>query len=291
MTGIYQIKNLVNNKSYIGLSVDIEKRWAQHKNALNKNRHCNEKLQNAWNKYGVENFQWNILEECEYEKCFDREIYYIQLFNSFDQGYNLTRGGDKGGSEYWEKPVYVYTLQGDFALEFRSRAEAERQLGCHSIKECCLGSCSRGYSKVNQEWYQYSYEYKKQIQPYIFKGKKKEVYQLDETGKILNIFSSGSDACRAVGASPRCHNLRDAIASHKKWKEYYWDYADDYSKDWLPYNEYKILAIDENGKVVGHYKNASDAANKLGLDNSSICKILKGTRCTTGGLSFKKIED
>ena len=98
--GIYCIENLINQNKYIGQSNDIYTRWKEHKFELNKNTHHNRYLQNAWNKYGTENFQWNILEECEYEKCFDREIYYIQLFNSFDQGYNLTRGGDKGGSEY-----------------------------------------------------------------------------------------------------------------------------------------------------------------------------------------------
>lgn len=290
MTGIYQIKNIITGKSYIGLSINIEKRWQQHKSALNKNKHCNNKLQNAWNKDGANNFQWIVLEECEYKDCFNKEIYYIRLYNSFNQGYNLTEGGDKGCSEYWEKPVYVYDLSGNFVTDFRSRAEAERQLECHSIKECCLKTCNRGYSKTNQTWYQYSYEFKEKMSPFVFKGKMKQVYQLNQKGEVLKTFDSGSNACRAVGADPRCHNLRDAIKTHKMWHGYYWDYVENHSDGWEPYDEYKIIAIDLEGNIVGKYRNALDAAHQLGLQHSSICKVLKGTNHTTGNLIFKEIQ-
>lgn len=290
MTGIYQIRDIINNKSYIGLSINIEKRWLQHKSALNRNKHCNQKLQNAWNKYGAENFEWNVLEQCEYQDCFNKEIEYIQYFNSFEDGYNSTTGGDKGCSEHWEKPVYVYDLNGCFVTDFRSRAEAERQLQCHSIKECCLGYCNRGFSKTNQKWYQYSYQYADHINPFIFKGKMKQVYQLDINGNILQTFNSGADACRAVGANPKCHNLRDAIQTHKPWHNYYWDYVENHSEDWEPYDELTIMAINSEGEVIGKFRNALDAANQLGLQHSAICKVLKGTRHTTGGLIFKDIN-
>lgn len=62
-SGIYQIKNLVNGKSYIGSSNNIKKRWTVHISRLNKNRHANPHLQNAWNKYGKNNFLFEILHE------------------------------------------------------------------------------------------------------------------------------------------------------------------------------------------------------------------------------------
>ena len=49
----------------------------------------------------------------------------------------------------------------------------------------------------------------------------KQVYQLDKDGNILQIFQSGADACRALGVNPLCHNLRDAINTHKPWHNYY----------------------------------------------------------------------
>ena len=65
MSGIYMIRNIINNKVYIGQSSDLKDRLAHHKSSLRHNRHYSSYLQNAWNKYGEENFEFIILEECE----------------------------------------------------------------------------------------------------------------------------------------------------------------------------------------------------------------------------------
>ena len=53
-SGIYRIKNIINNNCYYGSSKDINKRWNKHKNELNKDKHGNILLQRSWNKYGKE---------------------------------------------------------------------------------------------------------------------------------------------------------------------------------------------------------------------------------------------
>jgi group I intron endonuclease len=63
ISGIYKIINKVNGKYYIGSSYRICVRWNRHKNLLFKNKHENEHLQRAWNKYGGENFEFVIIEE------------------------------------------------------------------------------------------------------------------------------------------------------------------------------------------------------------------------------------
>ena len=73
MTGIYKITCLATNKSYIGQSVSIKRRWATHKRELAKNIHYNTYLQNAYNKYGEENFTYEILELCSKDKLNERE--------------------------------------------------------------------------------------------------------------------------------------------------------------------------------------------------------------------------
>ena len=63
--GIYGIKNKINNKIYIGQSINIETRFKTHLRELKQQKHANSKLTNSYNKYGVENFELEILEECD----------------------------------------------------------------------------------------------------------------------------------------------------------------------------------------------------------------------------------
>lgn len=93
MVGIYLITNLQNGKKYVGQSQDIEARWYKHKNALKNGTHVNSPLQYAWNKYGPEAFNFSILEECALEELDQKERYYIQLYDTYNSGYNLDKGG------------------------------------------------------------------------------------------------------------------------------------------------------------------------------------------------------
>ncbi len=95
--GIYSITNVVNNKKLIGQSSDIKRRFTSHKWRLRNNRHENQYLQNAWNKYGSENFKFEIIVTCQVESLDMEEIKQIELFNTKqrDFGYNLQDGGDR----------------------------------------------------------------------------------------------------------------------------------------------------------------------------------------------------
>lgn len=93
MIGIYKFTNQLNNKSYIGQSIDIEKRKREHlRNAYNYN--LDNSFYQALRKYGIINFSFEILEECEKERLNEREIYWIQYYDTYKKGYNMTPGGD-----------------------------------------------------------------------------------------------------------------------------------------------------------------------------------------------------
>jgi group I intron endonuclease len=93
---IYSITNLVNDKKYIGLTKNINKRFRAHKKNLKNNNHHNRHLQYAWDKYGKEIFSFELIESnIPIDKIEEKEIYYIKTFDSFHNGYNLTSGGEK----------------------------------------------------------------------------------------------------------------------------------------------------------------------------------------------------
>nr|WP_285845777.1 GIY-YIG nuclease family protein [Metabacillus idriensis] len=90
------IKNLKNNKIYIGQSIDLDRRIKSHIRDLNKGHHRNQYLQRAWNKYGEKNFSFTILDYCEISELDNKEKNYIVKFNSLvdHNGYNLDSGGN-----------------------------------------------------------------------------------------------------------------------------------------------------------------------------------------------------
>jgi group I intron endonuclease len=88
MTGIYIITNTKTNKSYIGKSTDIERRWKKHISALNLNKHINLDLQSDWIKYGQDSFSFKVLEVCSKDILTNRENHWIDIFNARAYGYN-----------------------------------------------------------------------------------------------------------------------------------------------------------------------------------------------------------
>jgi group I intron endonuclease len=92
-SGIYIIKNVINNKVYIGSAINISKRFSVHKSRLNRNDHHSKHLQNAWNKYGSENFTFDILEIIEENRLIEMEQIWMNFFVSYDDefGYNICK--------------------------------------------------------------------------------------------------------------------------------------------------------------------------------------------------------
>lgn len=101
--GIYKITNTTNSKAYVGQSSDIKVRFKSHISDLKRGAHSNRYLQNSWSKHGEEAFEFEILELCTKDKTSEREIYWIKKLNTFNDGYNLTEGGEGAtGYEFTE---------------------------------------------------------------------------------------------------------------------------------------------------------------------------------------------
>lgn len=92
---IYCIKNTVNDKLYVGKTLlPLEKRFKEHCKESGKNRHGNRPLYKAMRKYGKEKFSICLLEQVDIENLAAREVYWIAHLNTYEYGYNATRGGD-----------------------------------------------------------------------------------------------------------------------------------------------------------------------------------------------------
>lgn len=96
---LYKITNSINNKTYFGITGDIQDRFDYHRTRAFQPKHkeYDKVLYRAFRKYGIENFTFEILsEDLSIEKAKELEIEYIKKFNStsHDLGYNVTRGGD-----------------------------------------------------------------------------------------------------------------------------------------------------------------------------------------------------
>jgi len=92
-TGIYRIRNLITNDCYYGSSKNIEKRWIRHKNDLKNNKHINIILTRSWEKYGEENFEFEIVEICDMENLKQIEQKYLDLKPKYNIGISAS-GGD-----------------------------------------------------------------------------------------------------------------------------------------------------------------------------------------------------
>ena len=92
-TGIYKLTNLKNQKVYIGQAANLADRWKDHIKAGLGIDTPNNMLYAAMIKDGVENFTFEVLEECERSALNDRETYYIEFYRSQEHGYNMTKGG------------------------------------------------------------------------------------------------------------------------------------------------------------------------------------------------------
>lgn len=113
ISGIYAIINKINNKIYIGSSCDIGGRIYWHLNYLKNNRHHNDKLQNAWNKYGKDNFYINIVyRDIDIKDLEKYEQFVMDLFNVTEDGYNIALKADRSEMSQETKDKISKSLKG-----------------------------------------------------------------------------------------------------------------------------------------------------------------------------------
>ena len=158
---IYKIVNDINDKVYIGKTeFNIEKRFKEHCKDSQK-RYENRPLYKAMNKYGIEHFSIEKIEECN--NLEEREIYWIKYYNSFENGYNATLGGD--GKSYIDYNILIdLFLKGFNITEIANKTGHDKGYISQILKE---------KGNISQE----------NINIQSIKSQEKQVIMLDKTTK------------------------------------------------------------------------------------------------------------
>ena len=253
ITGVYIIKNLKNEKVYVGQSVDIKSRWRTHKRELNNNSHKNIKLQNAWNKYGRDNFSFEVILTCSKEELNSNEKYYVTKYNSYKDGYNMTFGGNDNTSYPKEFGEKISNTRNNFSKEKKEEIR-KKNLEVH-MEECI------------------------------------PIYQLDLEGNVLKLWQSTRLAAHTLGiyqsCIQNCLNLKRRTYKNSIWireKDFESFDINNYRK--CGTQPRTIIQRNVDGEIIKIWKSAN-SASKEGFDCSAIIRCCKGKYKTHKGYKWE----
>lgn len=134
---IYLITNDVNSKVYVGQTIQtLNKRFNGHCCYSKSDRSSNMYIKRAIHKYGRDKFHITLLEECPIDLLNERERYWISFYNSYNEGYNLTKGGQESTNFHRLEDTIDIKKFEQYILEFRPLA---REVAKHfGISKCSV---------------------------------------------------------------------------------------------------------------------------------------------------------
>lgn len=284
--GIYKITNTINNKVYIGQSSNIEERWKKH-------RYANDDftIHKAIRKYGIENFTFSILEECSKEYLNDREVYWINYYNSLEEGYNMIPGGSNGAGYAKGLPVEQYSLGGKHIATYDSAKQAAEATGIQHTDICRC--CREEYARAGL--YQWRYKNsKKWITPIDIQviSIKRKINQYSLEGKFLQQYENLAEASKTTGIS------KSTICNVCKGKGhtaggFRWTYEGESLIMNQPRGGHKkkVNQYDQNNNLLQTFSSISEASKITGITLSSISAVCRGQRKTAGGYKWEFNEE
>lgn len=284
---IYKITNAINGKIYIGqTSRTINVRWREHKSRSKTGDKSY--LHNAIAKYGTENFEIEMVEECPQLLLNEREIYWIDFFNSYyPNGYNLTVGG--GGNQKIDQEKIVQLWE-----EGLARQEIAERLG---IASSTVSAHLQGYPTYSVTESRSRTEQKNQTH---FKPKKK-VCQYTWEGKFIKQYNSLREAVEAFGENERTISYLSAACRGAlyTWRGYQWRYAGDAPPAPLKnpiFPKRKVAQYTLEGKLVKIFPSTCAAAREVDPKQATtivanqIQQVCRHNRKTARGYRWEYID-
>lgn len=278
MPYIYKIENQINHKVYIGKTLyTIERRYSQHLDNAKRSYLQHLPLYAAMIKYGVDNFKVFEVEYVEnYKELSQKEIYWVKYFQSYEKGYNATRGGD--GSL-----LYDYEIIWDFWESGLTIKEISEEVGCNDFVVRTVLTLHNISTEERKER-----SYYRQLdshRPY-----QRPVYKIDpNTNKILEEFESVSSAARSVnGDNSTLSKICDTnkIGYGFRWKYKEQDYV---KKDFSPK---AVCQLDlKTREILQVFPSISAAARAINGDSSYLSKVCRGIQKSSKGFGWCYLSD
>lgn len=271
---IYKISNNINGKTYIGETrTSVEHRWNQH---CNKKSNCL-KLKRAIQKYGKENFSVEQIDHAHNkDEAFQKERFWIDFYNSIDQGYNILPSGYSCNGKEAKKVYCIETKE-----IFDSVGVCARKLNASVslVTNCCKGrrhSCKGFHICFLDENGTPQLEVLKKTKPHHSK------VRCVETGEV---FENAKEAAYSIGKSATAVN-QCLYGKMKRCGGLHWEYIDTenfHAKENMQKSRFhKTLCVD-TGEI---FKTYTDAARSIGVRPSSIRQCCIGKSKTSGGYKW-----
>ena len=305
-SGIYGIVNIITHKIYIGQTSNFNKRFKEHYNNLVANRHVNHHLQNAWNKYGSENFIFIIIEFCEnnVNLLTKREQYWIDYYGGIGSSntYNNRDAGNRGTFSESSREKLRKASMGrkvsDDVKQHLHEINIGRKHTPEAIEKIRQASMGRPGAMLGKHL---SDETKKKISDKL-KGRPAHNKGVPHT----------EEAKRKIGEASRNRPRR-------KWTEEEKRAMSEKNKGRIPWNKgmsmpykgkklpkeqvehlrnvmtqqrgYSVAQYDLSGNLLNTFISTMDADRQTGVCNAGISACCRGLQKTAGGYIWKKLDD
>ena len=297
---IYLISNDINPKElYVGQTLTTPQvRWSGHLRQV-KSHSYSDKLHNKMSYYGVEHFKLEVLEICSctskedlIKKLDDREIHYINLFDSYRHGLNMTRGGRTNSVDHARRSVVQYDLYGDKLAEFDSVDDLKQHLNkecVSSIYSCCYGEIKYAYGFIwrykGDDLNKYPLPSAREIQESYTRLKSLgKIKQYSTLGDLINTFNTIKEAVQATSIG-RHQIMGSCSGKNVTGGGFVWRFeADNFDTFKNTRGKHKVVyQYSKDLQLINIYSSTREASRITGVAYSSIGNVCRGEQLTAGG--------
>lgn len=303
---IYKITNKINGKSYIGKTNNIKRRWNEHKWGKGNTAILNK----AFKKYGVDNFEFSLLEERKFKSINElneilsqMEIDYIAKYNTFKKGYNATLGGEGTighfVSESTRRKFSILAKERCKSEEYRKKL-SDTMKGKHlspetkeKIKKALANRDPSVYKKIGLKL-----KGKPREHEMIMKAaakRRKPILQYDKYGNFLKEYSGAIEIGYNTAANiiacckGKISSAYGYIWRYKKEKDY--PLHIDVSNNARAQFYKAVLQFSKEGKLIATYDSILKASLATDIKRRAISNCLYGWSKTAGGYIWKFKEE